>query len=124
MVNDNTFVYRANKPNLRGPQTSTPNFLQNANIMKALPSLAWEKLNVDLPFNALNSLARLGEKVGMTPNKALWPTSPDGIKLTPAQYQKSLLTNMQEKRWDAIKEDKYLGQPRVSWRYKNGGGII
>lgn len=121
MANDATFVYRANKPNLRGPQVSTPNYSQNINIMKAVPNLALEKLTLDMPFSVWNSIARLGEKIGLTPNKELWPIAPDGSKLSPAQYQKSLLTNMQDKRWNAIKEDRYLGQPRVSWRYGDGG---
>lgn len=123
MVNDNTFVYKPNKPNLRGPHISTPEFIQNANIVKALPAFLWEKLNVDLPFNALNGLARIGEKLGATANPKLWPKGPNGTKLSPAQYQKSLLTKMQDKRWNAIKEGNYLGQPSISWRYKDGGKI-
>lgn len=118
--NDATYVAPLQNPSSVIQKPGMDPYTQTGNVLKALPALAWEKLDTDMPFRVFNGLARLGEKVGLTPNKELWPTVA-GSKLSPAQYQGQRMDEDQEKRWKAVKEGRYLGH---SWgEYKNGGVI-
>lgn len=77
------------------------------NVTTSLPALGWEKLDVDMPAWIYSKLARLGEKIGLVPNKELFPGDDGKSKMTPAQYELYKLDQLQEERWKKIKKGEY-----------------
>jgi polyhydroxyalkanoate synthesis regulator phasin len=109
---DATYVKRSDNPvfvkNQDQPFNSNPesNFQIGYNVLKSLPKLGWEKLNVDMPVYTFSKLARLGEKLGAEPNKDLFPQSPY-YNLTGAQRELKELNDLQKQRWSKIIKGEY-----------------
>jgi hypothetical protein len=122
---DNTFV--APSPKSKELQRGESFGIEELNIIKSMPKLLLEKLNVDMPGYIWSKVAELGEKAGATPNPKLFPKgSQDALKS---------LERIQSERWNKIKKGQYgkggsmamnynLGNMNIEPKsYAQGGGI-
>jgi hypothetical protein len=91
---DNTRV--AKKPMAFTKQKYPSTEEQAWNMVKSMPKLFWEKLNVDMPGYVYGKIARLGEMAGLTPNQEWFPGDA-GQKLTGAQLELKRLDDLQYK---------------------------